>query len=91
MAFEEAEVTETGTSMTYKIAGKQTIASDGIGHKVTVAQLELDGELEVIAVPKLSPVGHLKCKIKNTSAYTLLAGPTASTLFKSLYNPSASD
>ena len=43
--------------------------------QVTVALIDLAPEFHYISVPRLSPHSFLQAKAKNTSPYTMLAGP----------------
>lgn len=46
-------------------------------HKVTVAMFDLTPTFEHIAVPQKVESVFLKAKLKNTSEYMILAGPTS--------------
>ena len=43
--------------------------------QVTVALVDLEPEFHYVSVPRLSPYSFLQAKTKNTSPYTMLAGP----------------
>ena len=43
--------------------------------QVTVALVDLSPEFHYSSVPRLSPHSFLQAKAKNTSPYTMLAGP----------------
>ena len=43
--------------------------------QVTVALIDLAPEFHYISVPRLSPHSFLQAKAKNSSPYTMLAGP----------------
>ena len=43
--------------------------------QVTVAQVPLDPSFEYESVPKLAAFAFLKAKVRNSSPYSLLAGP----------------
>ena len=43
--------------------------------QVTVALVDLSPEFHYSSVPRLSPHSFLQAKAKNTSPYTILAGP----------------
>ena len=60
----------------YEIARRSSIPSDNVGHKVSVAIIDLKPKFEYECVPRKSSHAYLKAKVKNTSPYTLLAGPT---------------
>jgi len=42
---------------------------------VTVALIDLEPQFHHVSVPRLSPYSFLQAKAKNTSSYTMLAGP----------------
>ena len=60
----------------FEIARRSSIPSDNVGHKVSVAIIDLKPTFEYECVPKKSNHAYLKAKVKNTSPYALLAGPT---------------
>ena len=60
----------------YEIARRSTIPSDNVGHKVSVAIIDLKPTFEYESVPKKATNAYLKARVKNTSPYALLAGPT---------------
>ena len=60
----------------YEISRRSSIPADNVGHKVSVAIIDLLPAFEYECVPKKSQHAFLKAKVKNTSAYALLAGPT---------------
>ncbi|KAI8923736.1 hypothetical protein BC831DRAFT_469726 [Entophlyctis helioformis] len=62
---------------TFQIPTRNTIPSDGVGHKVTVAIIELKPSLSFSTVPKLAERAFLKAIVKNTSEYVLLEGACA--------------
>jgi len=67
-------VQNQGTSATYHIERKSTIASDNKPHKVTISKTGIDTVMEYVVVPSKSEHAYLKAKAKNTSPYQLLAG-----------------
>jgi len=72
---------ETGTSVTFAISGRSTIPSDSQHgqqtHKVSIATIDLQPQIEWIVVPNIKPSAFMRCRVKNTSQYILLAGPTS--------------
>ncbi|XP_070568310.1 protein F37C4.5-like isoform X4 [Ptychodera flava] len=70
-----AEVRESVTSTAYEITRHSTIPSDNLGHKVSVAIVDLDPVFEHDTVPKRVPHAFVKAIAKNTSQYALLPGP----------------
>ncbi|KAH8828935.1 hypothetical protein DL96DRAFT_1596007 [Flagelloscypha sp. PMI_526] len=76
MAPAHVPITSKGDiTATYVVPGHVSVPSDGEGHNVTVAKLKLEATMEWVAVPKINSNVYLKAKAKNTSEYTLLAGP----------------
>jgi uncharacterized protein (TIGR02231 family) len=74
MQVAQATVESTGASVTFKVARPVAIPSDGSPHKTTVTSLDLDSQLDYVAVPKLAEEAYLRAKITNTSPYILLPG-----------------
>ncbi|KIO24799.1 hypothetical protein M407DRAFT_25852 [Tulasnella calospora MUT 4182] len=81
MTYATAEAVEGATSTTFVIAGRSTIPSDGDQggqtHKVSIAFIDLQASLEWITIPKLQQTAFLRCKVKNTSQYVFLPGPSS--------------
>ncbi|KAG8949598.1 hypothetical protein FRC00_008062 [Tulasnella sp. 408] len=81
MTYATAEAVEGATSTTFAIAGRSTIPSDGDQggqtHKVSIAFIDLQASLEWITIPKLQQTAFLRCKVKNTSQYVFLPGPSS--------------
>jgi uncharacterized protein (TIGR02231 family) len=80
---QEAEMTtrmaaaETGaTSVVFAVPGKTKIVSDALQHRVNVTALGLPAYFRYSSAPKLSTFAYLKAKMKNSSDFPLLAGPT---------------
>jgi len=69
-----SKVQNQGTSATYHIDRKSTIASDNKPHKVTIAKTSVDAVMEYVVVPAKSENAYLKAKATNTTAYQLLEG-----------------
>ena len=66
---------------TYDIPGLRTITPSQTTRRHKIASIYLnDVHLSYILIPKLSPVGFLKSRIRNTSSVGLLRGPTGLTL-----------
>ena len=63
------------TSSTFEIPRKASIPADNNAHKVSIGIINLNPEFEYEVVPRKSPNVFLKAKVKNTSAYSMLAGP----------------
>ncbi|CUA74074.1 Protein F37C4,5 [Caenorhabditis elegans] [Rhizoctonia solani] len=75
MAARTAHVATAGVlSATFGIPGRSDIPSDEGSHKVVVAVLDLEAELEWICVPREKESVFLTCKVVNSSEFTLLPG-----------------
>ncbi|CAE7229178.1 unnamed protein product [Rhizoctonia solani] len=75
MATRQAHVATAGVlSATFGIPGRSDIPSDEGSHKVVVAVLDLEAELEWICVPREKESVFLTCKVINSSEFTLLPG-----------------
>jgi len=65
-------------SVTFAISGRATIPSSTQtgqqSHKVSVAVIELQPQIEWVALPKINPSVFIRCRVKNTSPYVLLPG-----------------
>ncbi|KAJ7596911.1 hypothetical protein C8J56DRAFT_773295, partial [Mycena floridula] len=68
-------VAETPLAITYTADGGSSIPSDGVGHQVVLAALNIDGKVEYVVAPRVDPRVFLQCQIENTSEYRLLPGP----------------
>ncbi|KAG8867001.1 hypothetical protein FRB97_003599, partial [Tulasnella sp. 331] len=82
MALVQSRAVEGTISTNFVIRGRSIVPSDPdtyhrTEHKVTVAEFELDPTLEWIAVPKMQASAFLRCRLRNTSPYVLLPGPTS--------------
>ncbi|KAH7322087.1 hypothetical protein B0J17DRAFT_582910 [Rhizoctonia solani] len=75
MVTRQAHVATAGVlSATFGIPGRSDIPSDEGSHKVVVAVLDLDADLEWICVPREKESVFLTCKVLNSSEFTLLPG-----------------
>lgn len=74
MAVPDAEVSSEGASVTFKLAQKVSVPSDGTPHKVNVSTLDLKPRLDYISVPKLAEVAYRRATVTNSSDYLLLSG-----------------
>ncbi|KAI0240642.1 Protein F37C4.5 [Lamellibrachia satsuma] len=72
----QAQVKENVTSTMYEIPRTATIPCDNVGHKVSVAIIDLEPTFQHECVPKKSSHAFLRAHVKNTSPYALLAGPS---------------
>ncbi|CAE6533815.1 unnamed protein product [Rhizoctonia solani] len=75
MAVRQARVETAGVlNTTFRIPGRSDIPSDEGSHKVVIAVLELQADLEWICVPREKESVFLTCKVVNSSEFTLLPG-----------------
>ncbi|MCC7359045.1 MAG: mucoidy inhibitor MuiA family protein [Anaerolineales bacterium] len=74
-AVDDAVVSAAGASLTYALPGAADVPGNGEPRKVTIASLRLVPELTYITAPKLEALCYRRAEIKNTSAYSFLAGP----------------
>jgi len=61
---------------TIEVEGKSSIPRDGSHHKVLITTLTLDADMEWMTVPKHLAAAFLQCRVKNTSDFTLIRGPS---------------
>jgi uncharacterized protein (TIGR02231 family) len=69
-----AEVAESGVSQVYEVARPLAVPSDGNPHKTTIAQFDLQADLDYLAVPVLAAEAYLRATVTNTSPLLLLPG-----------------
>ena len=69
-----AEVEEAGAALNYQVPRPVAVPSDGAPHKVAVTEMELDADLDYVAVPVLALEAYLRATATNTSAVLLLPG-----------------
>ncbi|KAH7327615.1 hypothetical protein B0J17DRAFT_722614 [Rhizoctonia solani] len=75
MATRQAHVESTGVlNTTFGIPGRSDIPSDEGSHKVVIAVLDLQADLEWVCVPREKESVFLTCKVVNSSEFTLLPG-----------------
>lgn len=77
MEFQEAQVSTEGASVTFQLAQRVTVPSDGSPHKVTVTTLDLAPKFDYLCVPKLADAVYRRAKVTNQSDFLLLAGPAS--------------
>jgi uncharacterized protein (TIGR02231 family) len=67
MEFQAAQVTTEGAAVTFQLAQKVTVPSDGSPHKVTVTTLELAPKFDYLSIPKLAEAVYRRAKLINQS------------------------
>ncbi|KAI0264599.1 hypothetical protein BC834DRAFT_970557 [Gloeopeniophorella convolvens] len=68
-------VKESPLALSYHVDGASSVPSDGVPHKVSVAELPFEAKIVHVTVPKAKAVAYLQASVKNTSEYRLLPGP----------------
>lgn len=74
MAVDLATVSDSGASLTYRLAGGADIPGNNDPRKVTVASFPLKPSLDYVTAPKLADACYRRAKLKNDSHYSLLPG-----------------
>jgi uncharacterized protein (TIGR02231 family) len=69
-----AEVTDSGVSQFYEVARPIAVPADGNPHKTTIARLDLDADIDYLAVPVLAAEAYLRATVTNSSPLMLLPG-----------------
>jgi uncharacterized protein (TIGR02231 family) len=69
-----AEVTDSGVSQVYEVARPIAVPADGNPHKTTIARLDLDADIDYLAVPVLAAEVYLRATVTNSSPVMLLPG-----------------
>jgi uncharacterized protein (TIGR02231 family) len=69
-----AEVAESGANQIYEVARPIAVPADGNPHKTTIARIDLDADVDHIAVPVLAPEAYLRATVTNNSPLLLLPG-----------------
>src|SRR5215469_13798250 len=69
-----AEVGESTAGQVYRVPRPLAVPSDGSPHKTTIARIDLDAEVDHLAVPVVAPEAYLRAKVTNSSPLLLLPG-----------------
>lgn len=72
---EVAVLEETGTAVTFRIAGDSSIPGDGTPKKTTLGQFDMTPQLDFLAVPRHTDAVYRRAKLTNSTGSPLLAGP----------------
>lgn len=67
-------VANHGVSVVFEVAGKSTVDSDNVEHRVAVATVGMPANFRYSAVPKLDTHAYLKAKAANAGVHPFLAG-----------------
>lgn len=73
----EAIISNAPFQAIYEIPGKQTVKPDGTRKRVQIDTVALPAELDIRAVPRLSPTAYLYAKLKLGEGLRVLPGPAA--------------
>ena len=74
MEVQAAQVTTEGASVTFQLAQKVSVPSDGSPHKVTVTTLDLSPKFDYLSIPKLAEAVYRRARLTNQSDFLLLPG-----------------
>ncbi|KAI0794187.1 hypothetical protein C8Q74DRAFT_1194872 [Fomes fomentarius] len=77
VAPEQAGVSRSPVSLSYRIGEELSLLSDGLAHKLSIAALDLSAELKYVCVPCQTNAAYIEGTITNTSDYELLTGPVS--------------
>ncbi|MBE3565854.1 MAG: mucoidy inhibitor MuiA family protein [Thermogemmatispora sp.] len=69
-----AEIEQRATALVYRCGRSVNIPSDGSPHRTLIAQYRLPCRLEVVAIPALEEVAHLRATVENSNGGVLLKG-----------------
>lgn len=69
-----ATIRTNSISETYAVQGTVNVPSDGEEHVVSITSFDVEADITRVSVPRLKADVYLQCKVKNASAYRLLAG-----------------
>jgi uncharacterized protein (TIGR02231 family) len=72
-----AEAQDSGTAVSFTISGSVDIPGDGAPHKTTIAQFDLDPQLDYLAIPRHTDAVYRRAKVNHPGPGPLLAGPAA--------------
>jgi uncharacterized protein (TIGR02231 family) len=70
----EAEITTSGSTVTFQLPYTLDVPSDGQPHRSQIANLEFAGEMDYFAIPRKVNLAYLRAKVVNNTAITLLEG-----------------
>ena len=69
-----AHVETAGAAVIYRVPQAVSIPADGSPHKVTVARINLQPEIDYLSAPRLVSAVYRRAKLRNDSAFTFLPG-----------------
>lgn len=68
-------IEESGATVTYEVAGRGNIPSDGSPHKSTLFRSRFPAQVDYVSVPKHTEAVFRRTKAANDGPYPFLAGP----------------
>lgn len=74
---DSALIDQTGAARVFRAARPVAVPSDGAPRRVPIAELRLPAEVDHVCAPRHGAEVHVRAKIINTSAVTLLSGTAA--------------
>ena len=74
MALDQALVERSGSAQVFHISGDVDIPSDGAPHLLPIAEYDLPGRLEYVAMPVESEGAHLRATVRNSTGQVLPSG-----------------
>ncbi len=74
---DSAQIDQTGAARVFRAARPVAIPSDGAPRRVPIAELRLPAEVDHLCAPRHGAEVHVRAKVTNTSAVTLLPGTAA--------------
>ncbi len=72
--FLSAEIQTTGAAVSYTLAGRADVPSDGTPRKVAIGQFEIPPEVDHVMAPGILEAAYRRLTVRNESSYMLLAG-----------------
>lgn len=74
MALDQALVERSGSAQVFHISGDVNIPSDGAPHLLPIAEHDLPGRLEYVAMPVETEGAHLRAAVRNATGQVLPSG-----------------
>ena len=74
LEMDQAQVERSGSAQVFHISGDVDIPSDGAPHLLPIAEHDLPGRLEYVAMPAETEGAHLRATVRNATGQVLPAG-----------------
>lgn len=68
-------IDDGGLGLTLTATGRCTVASDGRPHRVELGSFTSEAEVDLLAIPLLSPQCHVRARFANRGTHPILPGP----------------